>query len=208
MRLRNVKNKEEILNNCPYLIKNPEDYKGKWLTLFNNNNPIYLEIGMGKGKFLIENALKHPNINYIGVERFDSVVAKAIKKIPEDIPNLKIIRMNALDIDKVFSNEIDLIYLNFSDPWPKKRWSDRRLTSKVFLDKYDLIFKDIKRIEMKTDNEELFIYSLETLSEKGYTLNDISFNYHKTHTDIIMSEYEKKFSKEKKFVYHLFAQKK
>ena len=207
MRLRNVKNKEEILNNCPYLIKNPEDYKGKWLTLFDNNNPIYLEIGMGKGKFLIENALKHPNINYIGVERFDSVVAKAIKKIPEDIPNLKIIRMNALDIDKVFSNEIDLIYLNFSDPWPKKRWSDRRLTSKVFLDKYDLIFKDIKRIEMKTDNEELFIYSLETLSEKGYTLNDISFNYHKTHSDIIMSEYEEKFSKEGKNVYHLFAQK-
>ena len=207
MRLRNVKNKEEILNNCPHLIKNPEDYKGKWLTLFNNNNPIYLEIGMGKGKFLIENALKHPNINYIGIERFDSVVAKAIKKIPEDIPNLKIIRMNALDIDKVFSNEIDLIYLNFSDPWPKKRWSDRRLTSKVFLDKYDLIFKDIKRIEMKTDNEELFIYSLETLSEKGYTLNDISFNYHKTHSDIIMSEYEEKFSKEGKNVYHLFAQK-
>ena len=207
MRLRNVKNKEEILNNCPHLIKNPEDYKGKWLTLFNNNNPIYLEIGMGKGKFLIENALKHPNINYIGIERFDSIVAKAIKKIPEDIPNLKIIRMNALDIDKVFSNEIDLIYLNFSDPWPKKRWSDRRLTSKVFLDKYDLIFKDIKRIEMKTDNEELFIYSLETLSEKGYTLNDISFNYHKTHSDIIMSEYEEKFSKEGKNVYHLFAQK-
>ena len=207
MRLRNVKNKEEILNNCPHLIKKPEDYKGKWLTLFNNNNPIYLEIGMGKGKFLIENALKHPNINYIGIERFDSVVAKAIKKIPEDIPNLKIIRMNALDIDKVFFNEIDLIYLNFSDPWPKKRWSDRRLTSKVFLDKYDLIFKDIKRIEMKTDNEELFIYSLETLSEKGYTLNDISFNYHKTHSDIIMSEYEEKFSKEGKNVYHLFAQK-
>lgn len=207
MRLRNVKNKEEILNNCPYLIKNPEDYKGKWLTLFDNNNPIYLEIGMGKGKFLIENALKHPNINYIGVERFDSVVAKAIKKIPEDIPNLKIIRMNALNIDKVFSNEIDLIYLNFSDPWPKKRWSDRRLTSKVFLDKYDLIFKDIRRLEMKTDNEELFIYSLETLSEKGYTLNDISFNYHKTHSDIIMSEYEEKFSKEGKNVYHLFAQK-
>ncbi len=208
MRLRNVKNKEEILNNCPYLIKNPEEFQGKWNTLFNNNNPIYIEIGMGKGKFLLENALKNSNINYIGIERFDSVVAKAIKKIPESIPNIKIIKMNALDIDKVFSKEIDLIYLNFSDPWPKKRWYDRRLTSKIFLDKYDLIFKNIKKIEMKTDNEDLFIYSLETLSKKGYALSDISFNYHKTHQDIIMSEYEMRFNKEGKNVYHLFAQKK
>lgn len=208
MRLRNVKNKEEILNNCDYLIKNPESYQGKWKTLFKNDNPIYIEIGMGKGKFLIENALKYKNINYIGIERFDSVMAKAIKKIPESIPNLRLIRMNALDIDKVFSKEIDLIYLNFSDPWPKKRWYDRRLTSKVFLDKYDYIFKDTKRIEMKTDNEVLFIYSLESLSKKGYTLSDISFNYHQTHSDIIMSEYEMRFSKEGKNVYHLFAQNK
>lgn len=208
MRLRNVKNKEEILNNCDYLIKNPESYQGKWKTLFKNDNPIYIEIGMGKGKFLIENALKYKNINYIGIERFDSVMAKAIKKIPESIPNLRLIRMNALDIDKVFSKEIDLIYLNFSDPWPKKRWYDRRLTSKVFLDKYDYIFKDTKRIEMKTDNEDLFIYSLESLSKKGYTLSDISFNYHQTHSDIIMSEYEMRFSKEGKNVYHLFAQNK
>ena len=208
MRLRNVKDKEEILNNCNYLIKNPEDYKDKWQKIFNNDNPIYIEIGMGKGKFILENALKYPNINYIGIEKFDSVMAKAIKKIPNDLNNLKLIRMNALDIDKVFSKEIDLIYLNFSDPWHKKRWSDRRLTSKIFLDKYDSLFKDVKRIEMKTDNEELFIYSLETLSEKGYTLNDISFNYHNTHSDIIMSEYEEKFSKEGKNVYHLFAQKK
>lgn len=208
MRLRNVKDKEEILNNCNYLIKNPEDYKGKWKSLFNNDNPIYIEIGMGKGKFILENALKYKDINYIGIERFDSVMAKAIKKIPNDLDNLKLIRMNALDIDKVFSKEIDLIYLNFSDPWPKKRWHDRRLTSKIFLDKYDSLFKDTKRIEMKTDNEDLFIYSLETLSSKGYALSDISFDYHKTDTDIIMSEYEIRFSKEGKNVYHLFAQKK
>ena len=208
MRLRNVKNKEEILNNSDYLIKNPTDYKGNWKNLFKNDNPIYIEIGMGKGKFLLENALKYKNINYIGIERFDSVMAKAIKKIPEDIENIKLIRMNALDIDKVFSKEIDLIYLNFSDPWPKKRWHDRRLTSKIFLDKYDSLFKNTKRIEMKTDNEDLFIYSLETLSNKGYALSDISFDYHKTHSDIIMSEYEERFSKEGKNVYHLFAQKK
>ena len=208
MRLRNVKDKEEILDNCNYLIKNPEDYKGKWKSLFNNDNPIYIEIGMGKGKFILEKALKYKDINYIGIERFDSVMAKAIKKIPNDLDNLKLIRMNALDIDKVFSKEIDLIYLNFSDPWPKKRWHDRRLTSKIFLDKYDSLFKDTKRIEMKTDNEDLFIYSLETLSSKGYALSDISFDYHKTDTDIIMSEYEMRFSKEGKNVYHLFAQKK
>ena len=208
MRLRNVKNKEEILNNSDYLIKNPTDFKGKWKSLFKNDNPIYIEIGMGKGKFLLENALKYKNINYIGIERFDSVMAKAIKKIPKDIENIKLIRMNALDIDKVFSKEIDLIYLNFSDPWPKKRWHDRRLTSKIFLDKYDSLFKNTKRIEMKTDNEDLFIYSLETLSNKGYALSDISFDYHKTHSDIIMSEYEERFSKEEKNVYHLFAQKK
>ena len=208
MRLRNVKDKEEILNNCKYLIKNPEDYKGKWKSLFNNDNPIYIEIGMGKGKFILENALKYKDINYIGIERFDSVMAKAIKKIPNDLDNLKLIRMNALDIDKVFSKEIDLIYLNFSDPWPKKRWHDRRLTSKIFLDKYDSLFKDTKRIEMKTDNEDLFIYSLETLSSNGYALSDISFDYHKTDNDIIMSEYEMRFSKEGKNVYHLFAQKK
>ena len=208
MRLRNVKDKEEILNNCKYLIKNPEDYKGKWKSLFNNDNPICIEIGMGKGKFILENALKYKDINYIGIERFDSVMAKAIKKIPNDLDNLKLIRMNALDIDKVFSKELDLIYLNFSDPWPKKRWHDRRLTSKIFLDKYDSLFKDTKRIEMKTDNQDLFIYSLETLSSNGYALSDISFDYHKTDTDIIMSEYEMRFSKEGKNVYHLFAQKK
>ena len=208
MRLRNVKDKEEILNSCKYLIKNPEDYKGKWKSLFNNDNPIYIEIGIGKGKFILENALKYKDINYIGIERFDSVMAKAIKKIDEGLPNLKLIRMNALDIDKVFSKEIDLIYLNFSDPWPKKRWHDRRLTSKIFLDKYDSLFKDTKKIEMKTDNEDLFIYSLETLSSNGYALSDISFDYHKTDTDIIMSEYEMRFSKEGKNVYHLFAQKK
>ncbi len=208
MRLRNVKDKEKILSNCDYLVKTPLEFKGRWKMLFNNNNPIYLEIGMGKGKFILENAIKYKNINYIGIERFDSVMAKAIKKMPNDLDNLKLIRMNALDVDKVFFREIDLIYLNFSDPWPKKRWYDRRLTSKVFLDKYDSVFKSVKKIDMKTDNEDLFIYSLESLSKKGYTLSEISFDYHRTHTDIIKSEYEEKFSKEGKNVYHLFAQKK
>ena len=117
MRLRNVKNKEDILNNCPYLIKNPESYKGKWSNLFDNNNPIYIEIGMGKGKFILENAIKNPNINYIGIERFDSVIAKAIKKIGEGLPNLKLIRMNALDKDNVYSKEKEF----FPPPPPHHR---------------------------------------------------------------------------------------
>ena len=208
MRLRNVKNKEEILKSCPYLITDAENKKGKWHTLFNNNNKIYLEIGMGKGQFLIENARQNPDINFIGIEKFDSVLAKAIKKLPHNLKNLYLIRSNALNIDKIFAKEIDLIYLNFSDPWPKKRWHHRRLTSPIFLEKYENVFKASKKIEMKTDNEELFIYSLETLSQAGYHLFDISFDYHHTNENIIMSEYEERFQKAGKNVYHLFAQKK
>ena len=146
MRIRNVKNKEEILNNSKYLIQNPQDYIGKWSAFFNNLNPIYIEIGMGKGKFIIENAKKFPNINFIGIEKQDSILVRSLQKIVEDMPNLIIVRMNALMIDEVFSKEVSRIYLNFSDPWPKKRHYFRRLTSNIFLDKYDKIFKDTKEI--------------------------------------------------------------
>ena len=140
MRLRNVKNKEEILNSSAYLVKNPEENVGKWKELFGNDNPIYIEIGMGKGKFIIENAIKYPDINFIGIEKFDSVLARSLPKIPEGLSNLLIIRMDALNIENVFSKEVDRIYLNFSDPWPKARHHLRRLSSKVFLEKYDSIF--------------------------------------------------------------------
>ena len=142
MRLRNVKNKEEILNNSKYLVRNPESLNGKWSAAFGNDNPIFIEIGMGKGKFIIENALKYPNINFIGIEKFDSVLAKSLPKIPDNVPNLFILRLDALNIDNVFDHEISRIYLNFSDPWPKKRHHLRRLSSKVFLEKYDYIFKN------------------------------------------------------------------
>ena len=141
MRLRNVKNKEKILNGSKYLIKNPEEYIGKWDQLFEKKQPIYIEIGMGKGKFLIENAIKYPDINFIGIEKYDSVVAKSLPKIPECLTNIVVIRIDALNIDKVFDKEIERIYLNFSDPWPKVRHSMRRLSSRVFLEKYDKIFK-------------------------------------------------------------------
>ena len=206
MRIRNVKNKEEILNNSKYLIQNPKDYIGKWNSVFNNDNPIYIEIGMGKGKFIIENAKKYPNINFIGIERQDSILVRSLQKIVEDIPNLVIVRMNALIIDEVFSKEVSRIYLNFSDPWPKKRHHFRRLTSNIFLDKYDSIFKDNKEIYMRTDNTDLYTYSIETLSNHGYYLKEISLDLHKdSEEELITTEYEDKFSKENKPIYSLVA---
>ena len=207
MRLRNVKNKEIILKECPYFIENGEDYRGKWQEVFGNKNPIYLEIGMGKGNFLIQNALLHKDINFIGIEKFDSVLARAIPKIPEGLTNFKILRMDAVEIEKVFDHEISHLFLNFSDPWPKARHAFRRLTSPLFLKRYDSIFKKEKEIEMKTDNETLFVYSLQTLTQAGYALFDLSFDYHKTHTNIIMSEYEERFVNQGNVVFYLFAKK-
>ena len=207
MRIRNVKNKEEILNNSKYLINNPQDYIKRWNTIFKNNNPIYIEIGMGKGKFIIENALKYPDINFIGIERQDSIIVRGLQKLNDiDIPNLRIVRMNALVIDEVFSKEVSRIYLNFSDPWPKVRHHARRLTSNIFLDKYDSIFKDEKEIFMRTDNASLFTYSLESLSNHGYYLKDISLDLHNNcEEELITTEYEDKFSKENKPIYSLVA---
>ena len=205
MRLRNVKNKDEILNSSVYLIKDSESNIGNWSKLFGNNNPIYIEIGMGKGKFIIENALKYPDINFIGIEKFDSVLARSLPKIPEGLNNLLIIRMDALNIDKVFSKEISRIYLNFSDPWPKARHHLRRLSSKVFLQKYDSIFKDAKEIYMRTDNQGLYIYSLMSFSENGYILSDISFDLHKDVEELITTEYEDKFSSKGMPIYSVTA---
>ena len=205
MRLRNVKNKEEILNNSNYFISNPFQYRGKWDKLFKNSNPIYIEIGMGKGKFIIENAIKYPNINFIGIEKYDSVIARCLPKIPEGLKNLIIVRLDALEIDKIFTREIDRIYLNFSDPWPKTRHSSRRLSSKVFLEKYDFIFKNKKEIHMRTDNRELYIYSLISFSKYGYVLKKISFDLHKECNDLITTEYEDKFSSKNLPIYAVIA---
>ena len=204
MRIRNVKNKEEILNNCSFLIENPKEYKGKFKELFANDNPIYLEIGMGKGQFIYENAKKYKDINFIGIERFDSIMAKAILKM-EEVPNLRLIKYDASLIEEVFDHEIDKLYLNFSDPWPKNRHENRRLTSKVFLEKYQNIFRDKQQIEVRTDNRDFFLYSVESLGDMEYTLNDVSFNYKSK--DLIMTEYESKFRKKGAKIYHLFAEK-
>ena len=195
MRLRNNKNAKDIILNSPYTINNPEEYKGKWNKVFNNKNKLYIEIGCGKGDFIIANAKAHPENNYIGIEKYDTVLMYAVKKIEEDIPNLRFIRMDALDIDKVFNKEVDLIYLNFSDPWPKNRCAKRRLTHENFLKLYDLIFKIDKTIFMKTDNMHLFEFSIESLSEYGYKLKNISLDLHNSDIEEnFMTEYEKKFS--------------
>lgn len=205
MRLRNLKNKEEIIKNSSYVVKDPNVYVGKWRDIFGNNNPIYIEIGMGKGKFIVENALKFPNINFIGIEKVDNVLARALPSIPEGIDNLKIIRMNALSIDEVFSHEIDRIYLNFSDPWPKVRHNERRLTSKIFLNKYSKIFGNQGEIFLRTDNQELYIYSIESLSRLGYLLSEVTFDLHKDNDGLITTEYEDKFTANGDKIYALRA---
>lgn len=211
MRLRNVKNKEEIINKSSCLVRNYKELRGKWKKEFSNENPIYIEIGMGKGGFILKNALDNPNINFIGIEKYDSVIARAIEKIEglEEIPNnLRIIRMDAKEIDEVFDKEIDRIYLNFSDPWPKKRHKERRLTSTTFLKKYDLIFKKDCEIIMKTDNVDLFQYSLESLSQNNYHFERVLLDLHNSDIlDNIMTEYEEKFTQKGIKINYLVAKK-
>ena len=197
MRLKNVKGANEIIIKGKYYLDTPKDYKGKWNKLFNNTNPINVEIGIGKGDFIIENAIKYPNINFVGIEKYDSVIVRAIQKSNElELNNLFLLRMDAGDIDQVFNHEINTIYLNFSDPWPKERHAKRRLTSNIFLEKYEHIFVNKKHIIMKTDNINLFNYSIESLKEYGY---DIIYETNDLHSspqqDNIETEYEKKFIK-------------
>lgn len=204
MRLRNVKGAKEIIESSNYVVLDYKKYRGNYNKLFKNNNPIYVEIGMGKGKFIIDNAIKYPNINFIGIEKYDSVVVRAIQKLEDkDIPNLKIIRMDALEITDVFDKEVSRIYLNFSDPWPKKRHTKRRLTSPLFLEKYDKIFKNVNTIEMKTDNDDFFEYSLVSLEEYGYKVIEVDNDF----DDEIKTEYEEKFRSLGKNINHLIVKK-
>ena len=194
MRLRRLKNEKEILNESKYIINNPKEYYGKWKSVFKNNNAIHIEVGMGKGKFILENAIKYPNINFIGIEKFDSAIVRAIKKIEDyNLPNLKLIRMDAEEINEVFKNEVECMYLNFSDPWPKDRHEKRRLTHSNFLKRFDDIFEKDKLIIQKTDNRKLFEYSVTSLSNYGYKIEKISCDLHKDEDDIITTEYEEKF---------------
>lgn len=198
MRLKKVKDAKERVENSKYYVNNPEEYKGKWNELFGNNNPIHIEIGMGKGNFIIGMAKEHKDINYIGIEMYDSVMVKAVEKLKQEekvLNNLKLVLIDAMKVDEIFENEISRIYLNFSDPWPKAKHEKRRLTSKIFLEKYDKIFKGQKQIFQKTDNNDLFDFSMVSLIENGYELKNVTRDLHSENiTDNIMTEYEEKFS--------------
>lgn len=194
MRLKNIKGAKDKINKSPYIVQNPEDYKGKYQTLFKNNNKIHLEIGMGKGDFIINMAKKYPNINFIGIEKFDSVILRATQKLEnENLQNLKLIRFDAVEIENIFDREIDTIYLNFSDPWPKNRHEDRRLTSRKFLERYDNIFKNKKHIIQKTDNRKLFEFSIKSFTDYNYKIKNILLNLHEDDIDNVETEYEKRF---------------
>ena len=194
MRLRNIKGAGEIIELSPYVLKNYKDYKGKFKKFFKNNNPIYLEIGMGKGDFIVNMAKNNPNINFIGIEKYDSIIVRALEKIKPDISNLILIRTDAENINDIFYNEIDTLYLNFSDPWPKNKHSKRRLTSNFFLKKYENIFSKNKNIIMKTDNRKLFEFSLIEFVNYDYKILDISLDLHNDDVaNNVETEYEKKF---------------
>jgi len=207
MRLRNIKGAHDIIGKSSYLISNYQEYKGNFKSIFGNDNKIEIEIGMGKGDFIIEKAKRNPHINFIGIEKYATVLVSAMKKLEdEDLPNLRIINMDASFINDVFENEISKVYLNFSDPWPKKKHSDRRLTSKIFLNKYSKIFENTMVIEMKTDNRNLFEYSLVSLSEFGYILKEVSLDLYKGDVeDNVQTEYEKKFVSLGMPIYKLYA---
>ena len=210
MRLKNVKGAKAKIEASRYIVNDPLSLKGKYHQLFKNNNPIHIEIGMGKGQFITSNALRYPNINFIGIEKFDSVMVRAIAKAEElELSNLRLMRFDALDLNQVFDHEIALIYLNFSDPWPKKRHAHRRLTSPIFLSKYELIAEDKPHLIIKTDNRDLFEYTITSLSETNYQINNISLNlYEEDLKDNIQTEYETRFVDQGKVIYRLETMKK
>ena len=201
MRLRNITGSREVIAESPYVVQEElqPQVAGTWHTLFGNNNPIHIEIGMGKGKFIHTMAKLHPDINYVGIEKYSSVLLRAIQKMEEEeLPNLKFLRMDAEDIATVFApGEVDRIYLNFSDPWPKDRHARRRLPSREFLARYDVILKKEGRIAFKTDNRDLFDFAVEELEPAGWKAEVITYDLHgdeKLMEGNVMTEYEEKFS--------------
>lgn len=199
MRLRNITGADIYIENSEFVVQDYKNQKGNWKSLFSNENPIHIEVGMGKGKFLMEMAVLHPDINYIGIEMYSSVLFRAVQKMEETpLNNLRFIRMDAREIQDVFAqDEIEKIYLNFSDPWPKDRHAKRRLPSRQFLERFRQILKKEGKLEFKTDNRRLFDFAVEEVEQAGWKIDAITYDLH--HDDAmmqgnVMTEYEEKFS--------------
>lgn len=199
MRLRNIPGADEAIADSPHCIQEPMAEKGRWNLIFGNDHPVHIEIGMGKGQFIMQLAKDYPDINYIGIERYSSVLLRALQKMEvEPLPNIRFLCMDASMITEVFDKEeVAKIYLNFSDPWPKERHAKRRLTSRQFFERYDKILARNGVVEFKTDNDDLFAFSMEEVAEAGWTLDAHTFDLH--HDPVlnegnVMTEYEEKFS--------------
>jgi tRNA (guanine-N7-)-methyltransferase len=213
MRLRNIPGADDVIKRHPIAVKESKEYKGKWNTLFENSNPIHIEIGMGKGQFILTLAKQNPQINYIGIERYSSVLLRALEKFDTEefceLTNVRFICMDAMELPDVFeAEEVEKIYLNFSDPWPKKRHARRRLTSTVFFAQYDKVLAKDGVVEFKTDNRPLFEFSLEQVEEAGWKLLGSTFDLHHDaamNQGNVMTEYEEKFSAQGNPIHKLIA---
>lgn len=208
MQYKVIKDANKIINRSGYLVKDPTKYKNKWSTYFNNNHPIHLELGTGRGDFIINMAKKYSSINFIGIELNESQVAFAAKRLEgSNLPNLKLICMDAQKLDTIFGKEIDTIYLTFSEPWPKKKDEKKRFTHISYLKLYDKIFKKNKHIILKTDNKGLFAYSLESLSQYWYSFDKVSLDLHRDERELntVMTDFEKQYFKEGRPIYYVEA---
>ena len=199
MRLRNIPGSREAIAENHWCIQEPEKIKGNWRQVFGNNHPIHIEIGMGKGRFLMALAKENPLINYIGIEKYSSVLLRALQKMEEEpLENIRFIRMDAESITNIFQEgEVGKIYLNFSDPWPKDRHAKRRLPSREFLNRYRIILSEEGNLEFKTDNQELFAFALEELEPAGWHPDQVTYDLHHDAEMMegnIMTEYEERFS--------------
>jgi tRNA (guanine-N7-)-methyltransferase len=204
MRLRNIRGAKDAISESPYVVQDPQARKGIWAAAFPKKQPLHIEVGMGKGRFLMDMAKLHPEINYIGIEMYDSVLLRALQKMDERAEagekpqNLMFMRVDARHLPDIFEKgEVDKIYLNFSDPWPKARHAKRRLTSREFLARYEKILAAQGCVEFKTDNRPLFEFSLEEVTEAGWELLASTFDLHhdeKLMEGNVMTEYEEKFS--------------
>ena len=199
MRLRNIPGSRDVIAESEYVVHEFKEAKGQWSEVFKNDNPIRIEIGMGKGQFIYELASQNPDVNYVGIEKFSSVLLRGIQKQDANpLPNLKFIRMEAEEIADVFAkDEVDKIYLNFSDPWPKDRHAKRRLPSRQFLARYDQFLKKDGKLEFKTDNHDLFMFALDEVKEANWILDEVTYDLHhdeKMNEGNIMTEYEERFS--------------